>query len=89
MRQVSHMGLFLLLATYRFSFLHLLFSLRVCGCQASKRGPFELHFKTVAEGLGALNWLMIEPNPREMIEHGVGGADYSANKWDGGKGSFF
>lgn len=48
--------------------------------KATKRGDFENHYKTVAEGLGALNWLMIEPQPREIIEAQVGAADYSANK---------
>ena len=45
------------------------------------RGAFELHYKTLSEGLGALNWLMIEPQPREIIEAQIGAADYSANKW--------
>jgi len=62
--------------------------MKSCGvvdaCQAAgkacKRGDFEHHYKTVSEGLGALNWLMIEPQPREMIEGQIGAADYSANK---------
>ena len=56
----------------------------VDACQAAgkaqKRGDFELHYKAVAEGLGCLNWLMIEPKPRDFIEAQIGSMDYSANK---------
>eukprot|EP00615_Pteridomonas_danica_P004366 CAMPEP_0114354250 /NCGR_PEP_ID=MMETSP0101-20121206/19305_1 /TAXON_ID=38822 ORGANISM="Pteridomonas danica, Strain PT" /NCGR_SAMPLE_ID=MMETSP0101 /ASSEMBLY_ACC=CAM_ASM_000211 /LENGTH=469 /DNA_ID=CAMNT_0001495557 /DNA_START=48 /DNA_END=1457 /DNA_ORIENTATION=+ len=56
----------------------------VDACQAAnkavKRGDFELHYKAVQEGLGALNWLMVEPKPRDVIEAQVGAQDYHANK---------
>jgi len=48
--------------------------------QAIKRGDFELHYKTVSESLGCLNWLMVAPKPKEIIEAQLGSADYSANK---------
>ena len=48
--------------------------------QAIKRGDFELHYKTVSESLGCLNWLMVAPQPKEIIEAQLGSADYSANK---------
>lgn len=53
-----------------------------CGAanKAIKRGDFELHYKMVAEGLGSLNWLMIEPKPREIIENQIGSADFHGNK---------
>jgi adenylyl cyclase-associated protein len=62
--------------------------LKSCGvvdaCQAAskavKRGPFELHYKMVAEGLGALNWLLVEPKPREVIENQLESVDFNANK---------
>jgi adenylyl cyclase-associated protein len=62
--------------------------MKSCGvvdaCQAAgkavKRGDFELHYKTIQEGLGALNWLMVEPKPRDVIEAQVGAQDYHANK---------
>jgi hypothetical protein len=34
----------------------------------------------VQEGLAALSWLMIEPNPRELIESQIGSQDFHANK---------
>lgn len=48
--------------------------------QAAKRGAFELHFKAVSESLGCLNWLLVAPMPREIVEAQLGSADYSANK---------
>ena len=44
-----------------------------------KKGDWEKHAKTVGEGIAALNWICIEPNPREFIESYIGGSDYYAN----------
>ena len=52
----------------------------ICVAQAAKRGAFELHFKAVSESLGCLNWLLVAPMPREIVEAQLGSADYSANK---------
>lgn len=45
-----------------------------------ERGAFENHQKTIKEGIVALNWLSIEPSPREFIESFVGGSDFWSNK---------
>mmetsp|Transcript_20465 Transcript_20465/g.15090 ORF Transcript_20465/g.15090 Transcript_20465/m.15090 type:complete len:470 (+) Transcript_20465:55-1464(+) len=44
-----------------------------------KRNDWERHMKTLTEGIGALNWVAIKPNPREFIESFIGGSDYWAN----------
>ena len=45
-----------------------------------KRGAFELHYKAVSEALNSLNWLMVEPTPREIIAAQLEAADYNLNK---------
>ena len=35
--------------------------------------------KTLTEGIGALNWVCVKPNPREFVESFIGGSDYWAN----------
>ncbi|RYG66465.1 hypothetical protein EON64_09705, partial [archaeon] len=44
-----------------------------------KRNEWEKHAKTCAEGLGCLNWLVVKPAPREIVESSVGASDYWAN----------
>jgi adenylyl cyclase-associated protein len=46
----------------------------------TKRNEWENHLKTCTEGVGALNWLMVKPAPRDFIENFVGGSDFWANK---------
>jgi adenylyl cyclase-associated protein len=46
---------------------------------AIQRGEWENHLKTVNEGAQALNWLAVEPAPRDFIESCIGGADYWGN----------
>jgi adenylyl cyclase-associated protein len=44
-----------------------------------KRNEWEKHAKTCAEGVQALNWLVVKPAPRDFVETYVGGSDYWAN----------
>lgn len=44
-----------------------------------KRNEWEKHTKTVSEGIGCLNWVLVKPAPRDFIESFVGGSDYWAN----------
>jgi adenylyl cyclase-associated protein len=44
-----------------------------------QRNEWEKHCKTCAEGVQALNWLMVKPAPRDFIEAYIGGSDYWAN----------
>ena len=46
----------------------------------TKRNEWENHMKTLSEGVGALNWVMVKPAPRDFIENFVGGSDFWANK---------
>jgi adenylyl cyclase-associated protein len=43
------------------------------------RNAWERHTKTISEGIGALNWIVVKPAPRDFIESFVGGSDYWAN----------
>mmetsp|Transcript_1435 Transcript_1435/g.1886 ORF Transcript_1435/g.1886 Transcript_1435/m.1886 type:complete len:471 (-) Transcript_1435:417-1829(-) len=47
---------------------------------AVQRGDFEFHQKTVAEGLQACSWLIVEPAPKDFVETFIGGSDFWANK---------
>jgi adenylyl cyclase-associated protein len=44
-----------------------------------KRNEWEKHTKTTAEGVQALNWLVVKPAPRDFVETYIGGSDYWAN----------
>ncbi|KAJ1457056.1 adenylate cyclase associated C terminal-domain-containing protein [Pelagophyceae sp. CCMP2097] len=44
------------------------------------RTDWEWHQKTVAEGLQALQWLVVTPAPKDFVENFVGGQDFWANK---------
>eukprot|EP01041_Mallomonas_annulata_P003357 gene3357-6647_t len=46
---------------------------------AVSRNAWEKHTKTVSEGLGCLNWVMVKPAPCDFIESFIGGSDYWAN----------
>ena len=46
----------------------------------TKRNEWENHLKTLSEGIGALNWVMVKPAPRDFIDNFVGGSDFWANK---------
>ena len=48
--------------------------------EAVQRGDFEFHYKAVSEALNALNWLMIDGNPRDVIDAQLEASDYNANK---------
>ena len=48
--------------------------------KAVQRGDFEFHYKAVSEALNALNWLMIDGNPRDVIDAQLEASDYNANK---------
>jgi adenylyl cyclase-associated protein len=44
-----------------------------------RRNEWEKHTKTLSEGVGCLNWLVVKPAPRDFIESFIGGSDYWAN----------
>lgn len=44
-----------------------------------ERNEWEKHAKTAAEGIQALNWLVVKPAPRDFIDSYIGGSDYWAN----------
>jgi len=44
-----------------------------------QRNAWEKHAKTISEGLGCLNWVVVKPAPCDFIESFVGGSDYWAN----------
>lgn len=46
---------------------------------AVNRNEWEKHTKTVSEGIGCLNWVVIKPAPCDFIDSFVGGSDYWAN----------
>lgn len=46
---------------------------------AVNRNEWEKHTKTVSEGIGCLNWVVIKPAPVDFIDSFVGGSDYWAN----------
>jgi len=47
---------------------------------AIKRGDWELHQKTVSEGVQCLQWLITSPGPKDVVESYIGGTDFHANK---------
>jgi hypothetical protein len=50
---------------------------------AISRDEWEMHGKTISEGLGCLNWVAVAPPaglPKDIAESAVGGSDYWANK---------
>ena len=47
---------------------------------ATNRNEWENHLKTLSEGAGALNWLLVKPAPVDFIESFVGGSDFWGNK---------
>lgn len=47
--------------------------------KAVNRNAWEKHTKTVSEGVGILNWVVIKPAPRDYMESFIGGSDYWAN----------
>ena len=48
--------------------------------KAVKRGDWEFHYKAVSEAMNCLNWLMIDGNPREVIDAQLEASDYNQNK---------
>lgn len=44
-----------------------------------QRNEWERHIKTISEGSGCLNWVLVKPGPRDFIESFIGGSDYWAN----------
>ena len=44
-----------------------------------QRNEWERHLKTISEGSGCLNWVLVKPGPRDFIESFIGGSDYWAN----------
>jgi adenylyl cyclase-associated protein len=44
-----------------------------------QRNEWERHVKTLSEGSGCLNWVLVKPGPCDFIESFIGGADYWAN----------
>jgi len=44
-----------------------------------QKNTWEKHTKTVSEGIGCLNWVVVKPAPRDFIESFIGGSDYWAN----------
>ena len=47
---------------------------------AIKRGDWELHQKTISEGVQCLSWLITSPGPKDVVESYIGGTDFHANK---------
>ena len=47
--------------------------------QLLQRNEWERHIKTISEGCGCLNWVLVKPGPRDFIESFIGGSDYWAN----------
>lgn len=45
----------------------------------TKRNEWEKHTKTVSEGMGCVNWVVVKPAPVDFIETFIGGSDYWAN----------
>ena len=48
--------------------------------KAISRGDWELHQKTVSEGVQCLSWLITSPGPKDVVESYIGGTDFHANK---------
>ncbi len=48
--------------------------------KAISRGDWELHQKTVSEGVQCLQWLITSPGPKDVVESYIGGTDFHANK---------
>ena len=48
--------------------------------KAISRGDWELHQKTVSEGVQCLQWLITAPGPKDVVESYIGGTDFHANK---------